>query len=292
MRASSVLLVMLVAGAIFASPGRQTHSYADATPTPRPTQPLNLHRLTIHHTFRGVPALSTLSLVPDVYADGTLCRAPFEPIYYPVLGFQIGWPQVDKRPCNEVGAMLSICSPDDLCSDEFAYTGEDASIEIAYPDNTNLKVPTAHFVRNGQPQPVAVGDWAYKTDTGYCMAAGGAPSIVTEIAYLELSGSCAQNGATVEAQFSNELPPRLVGSFVWNGENVDFDVEVPADVPPTPLTTPAEVTPTPLATPATLPGTGGSSEVDRSWLPLAADVALGTVVMTFGAWILARRRAR
>ena len=166
------------------------------------------------------------------------------------------------------------------------------------PSPTATPVPTStitiRFVRHGEPVIIAI---AFPVDDVFadgirCNIPGPLAVYIAEVSeystswplLLEQTGAaqeCTQGPPTVlRFEIGSVDFGTLVAEFVWTGEDIVVDIEVPPSATPTPTTTVEELPPTG----GSGPGRGGDS---APWITLwtisAALIAAGTAV----AWRLA-----
>ena len=167
-------------------------------------------------------------------------------------------------------------------------------VDLNWPEIPNANTVTAHFVRDGVSQPVTLTGWSMDsgaTFNGHVVSCGRLfdPSVTLTDVIAWWSGGSEYCNGDVQARFSTVEFGELRSSFVWNGVDVDYDVQVPDIVTASPTPGPSGMaTPTATVTAIELPRAGGPP---ASGDELSLDVAAlaGAALASGAAFVVARR---
>jgi hypothetical protein len=245
-----------------------------SSPTPIPQA-----HITIRHMLDGVPFIAPADGPWNARVGDSECGI----MHGNAIGFDrlvdvIDWPWSTCATGNPV----SFCYRIELCSDEFFFDGNDATIDMPWPRSAFLGVPiiTAHFAHNGQPQSVTVTAWSFSTDGETCDSGTTTPVLTNALTALWWGGDvCGQPASQGRAQFTTQEFGDIAATFTWQGADLTFDIDTGALITPTPSPSPVTTTsPNPSATPAKLPSAGGPRTA--TGVPI---VGIGAVIALLGA---------
>ena len=280
--AAALLITVMGTRPVSSDPG----SSGDGGPSPTPeyADPFS-STIDVVYTRGGIPT-AWFSGVRMAFVDGEFCSVLVPLPVSLSISQEVPWPWVSGHSsCSRIGAVVSLClSPPDTCSEEFTFTGDDASVRIEVPV-IDLPVIQAIFVDDdGAPATVQVTSVSFRLGSQVCLEPNVAVPVTTDTLLVDwgfLSEACQAPNVRLEAVLSTVDHGDLSATFVWEGEDVTtFDVVVPdiatatpspsppPTVSPTPTPSTAAVTASPTAapspTPAQLPVAGGPPPPERS----------------------------
>ncbi len=266
-----LVLTAVAAVALVRAPG------AAGEPAPT-TVPEGSTKITVQYTYRGVPVIATASQLSLAYADGQTCSllTTQRVVSFPAIWNHTGWPwpsSYAEGACQLAPATVRICEVPSHCSPEFPYEGGDIlvswPIDALYEPFPDARIAVARFIHQGLPQTVTVQGWLFESGATTCTSgvlgssASNPPAAVRELGIVMASASkCA--GQTQVVTFNTVEFGELHGSFVWQGEDLHYNIDTGAFAQtPSPGPSPT-LTPSPAVSPAALPDAGGTPESDRS----------------------------
>lgn len=296
LRRSAILVacVLLASAVLFCADG-WTGARAES-PTPRPTAAPYSSKIAVTYTYRGLPVITLVTPLQLAYIDGSkVCGRGVSHITYETIVSVTLWPWGSNPPCNEVGASVRVCeAPEQFCSNEFVYTGEDAGVELPIQDlPADIPLATARFVHDGVPQTVTITAWLFLAGGQVCAASSSLtdPAVVSVVAW-GIASKCVPSG-DVHVRFTTVELGDLEATFEWNGDDVGYDVDTGTFLQtpsPSPKVTPSVTIPSETASPAQLPKSGGRPEGSHPSVAKGAFIAMLFAASISALFIAAQRR--
>lgn len=269
--------------------------------------PAGSTRITFQYTYAGVPVITNAGRFNVAYVDGQLCGllTTQDVISFAAIWHRTGWPWPPGTgippECSAAPATVRVCEGPTYCSPEFLYEGHDVlvdwPIDDRYDQFPDVTIAVARFIHEGLPQTVTVRSWLYVSDGATCATGGvgssgsNPPATVRELGILLAPQTTC--GPNFDVTFNTVEFGDFHGSFVWQGEDLHYDVDTGAFAQtPTPSAGPSPtLTASATVSPAALPDSGGAPGDTGSSLALLAGAGLLGVGLTMGAALSARRRS-
>jgi hypothetical protein len=238
---------------------------ATATPT---TVPKYSAKIAVHYTYRGIPAIALAEPIGRATVDGVGCVTNTNAVVFESIVGQTVWPWRDGPPCNVANSAVRLCIFVTECSEEFVFDGSDEEVELRLPEKPTSEpghsFVVGHFVHDGVPQTVSITAWKFVVGNFVCSigwidSGGSLPAVVSEIGRTwPTSPQCESTGSPVNVTFTTQELGDLEGTFVWDGSDVDYEIETGAFLQTATPAVTSSVSPSAAATPGSLPQAGGS----------------------------------
>lgn len=241
---ASLLVLAAFTAVLLVGDGREA---AGETGTPVPTQDPVV--LTVRYSFEGKPLIAPLvGPILLAYVNGVECGRGVGLLLYETIVQDVSWPMsLYPQECRASPATVRLCEHELNCSTEAYYEGE--SMVVDYPMtrlSEYFRLTTAQFRNQGAPVSVSVRSWEYSANGRACQyntyAFLGIARDISELVRVWGDGAsaCGLRGQTIDVVFDTVEYGEVTGQFVWNGEDVSFEVDVPGapTLSPVPSATP------------------------------------------------------